>query len=117
MREGPQLDPIFAVADGSLLIRIVAQPFLAVLLGFSFSCFVIPTGMADFLFRAALWRVGHGAEGPRQHFNPISINESSRLFGVRWLCHRFYVFNSTTQLSPRPQSHKTVILKPSDQGG
>jgi len=47
---------------------------MAVLLGFlflDFFCTVIPTGMADLLFRAALWRVGHGVEGPRQHFNPI----------------------------------------------
>jgi hypothetical protein len=66
----------------------VAQPFLpalseaegAVLLGFSFSCIVVPTGMADFLFRAALWRVGHEAEGPWPHFNPISTTESFKVF-------------------------------------
>jgi len=31
------------------------------LLGFSSFFSVIPTGMADFFFRAAVWRVGHGA--------------------------------------------------------
>jgi hypothetical protein len=47
-------------------------------LGFSSSCFVIPTGMADFFFRAAVWRVGHGAEGPWQHFDPSSTFEISK---------------------------------------
>jgi hypothetical protein len=58
----------------------VARPFLAVLLGFPilvFSSSVIPTGMADLFFRAEVWRVGHGVEGPRQHFNRISTTVSS----------------------------------------
>jgi len=32
--------------------------------------------MADFLFRAAVWRVGHEAEGPWQYFNPIQVTEN-----------------------------------------
>jgi len=66
----------------------VAQPFLlalsevegAVLLGFSFLSAVIPTGMADFFFRSRRANVGHGAEGPRQHFNPSSAFEISKSF-------------------------------------
>jgi hypothetical protein len=66
----------------------VAQPFLpalsevegAVLLGFSFLNVVIPTGMADFLLRSRRANVGHGAEGPRQHFNPSSALEISKSF-------------------------------------
>jgi hypothetical protein len=38
--------------------------------------------MADFFFRAAFWRVGHGAEGPWQHFDPTSALEISKPFLV-----------------------------------
>src|SRR6266404_1566557 len=41
---------------------------------------VIPTGVADFFLRAALWRVGHGVEGPWQHFNPTQIPVTTSLF-------------------------------------
>ena len=67
--------------------------------------------MADFFLRAAAWRVGHGAEGPWQHFYPCSAVEISKPFGVRpalsvaegWLRYRFYGVNSITQL--RQQAH------------
>jgi len=36
--------------------------------------------MADLFFRAEVWRVGHGVEGPWQHFNPISTTVSSKVF-------------------------------------
>jgi len=49
-----------------------------VLFGFSFLGIVIPTGMADFFFRSRRANVGHGAEGPRQHFNPCSAPEISK---------------------------------------
>jgi hypothetical protein len=51
-----------------------------VLLGFSFFFSVIPTGMADFLFRSRRANVGHGAEGPRQHLDPFSVLEISKSF-------------------------------------
>jgi hypothetical protein len=68
----------------------MAQPFLpalsevegAVLLGLSFLNAVIPTGMADLLFRSRRANVGHGAEGPRQHFDPCSALKSANLFGA-----------------------------------
>jgi hypothetical protein len=49
-------------------------------LGFSFFSFVIPTEMADFFFRAAVGRVGHGAEGPWQRFDRNSAVEIGKPF-------------------------------------
>jgi hypothetical protein len=78
---------------------LVAQLFLpalsevegAVFLGFSFLSVVIPTGMADFLFRSRRANIVHGArslrpacftgtEGPRQRFNLSSALEISKSF-------------------------------------
>src|SRR5258708_28833329 len=53
------------------------QPLFSV---FSFFCSVIPTGMADFFFRAAVRPVGHGVEGPWQHFHARSAVETGNPF-------------------------------------
>src|SRR5260370_31762931 len=36
-------------------------------------------------------------------------------FGVRWLCHRFYGFNSTTQLTFSPNFKKGYSAPPNSQ--
>jgi hypothetical protein len=42
---------------------------------FCFRISVIPTGVADFFFRAAVGRAGHEAEGPWQPFSAALIAE------------------------------------------
>jgi hypothetical protein len=76
----------------------------------TFSSFfsVIPTGMADFFFRAAVWRVGHGAEGPWQHFDLISAIEISKPFlegGLPFALSK-NVNESSGQLDAGPQKSR-----------
>jgi len=85
----------------------VAQPFLAVLLGFSYSLSVIPTEVADFsCVRAARTSATQRRDrgNTSTHAQPL---RSSRPFGVRpalslaegCLCHRFHVLSFAAKLA------------------
>jgi hypothetical protein len=76
----------------------VAQQFLAVLLGFSFLSAVIPTGMADLLFRS------------RRHTTSTRAQPGAAPFGFKGAGFRF---NFNLALHDK----HVVVLKPSDKDG
>jgi hypothetical protein len=59
--------------------RFASKTFCFVLL-FLFS--VIPTGMADFLFRSRRANVGHAAMGPWQHIKSYLTRRGHRFFSI-----------------------------------